>query len=126
MEPRILARSISLKSAIRLSPYFLVIILCLFSRSALPVGLSESDFSQTKQPPATAELVEGPRSSLDVGKSDGRFDLLGKGSDPTNQQFAFVAHSSNNSEQSGASTDGVWRSVKESEIATNSQRASGP
>jgi hypothetical protein len=119
-------RPLSLKSAIRLSPYFLVIILCLFSRSALQVGLSESDFSQTKQPPATAEHVEGLRSSLEAAKSDSRFDLLGKGSDPTNQQFAFVAHSSNISEQSSASRDGVWTSVKESEIATNGQRAAGP
>lgn len=124
--PQIPSRSVSLKSVLRLSPYFLVIVLCLFSRSALQVGLSESNFYRAEQLPATAGSGLGLPSPFDVAKPDNRFDLFGKGAAVTNQQFPFVDDSSNIHEQTTGSADGIWKNVRESEIATNGQRAGGP
>jgi hypothetical protein len=123
-KPQSFSRSVSLKSAARLSPYVLVILLCLFSSSALQVGLSESDSSQTKALPATAVDLEGPQSTFVGAESDHRFDLFGKG--PANQPFAFSGNSSHSYEQSTDSADGVWRNVKESEIGITGGRAAGP
>ena len=125
-KPQILSRSVSLKSAVRLSPYFLVLVLCLFSRSALQVGLSESNFYRAEQLPAKAGSGPGFPSPFDVAKPDNRFDLFGKGAAVTNQQFGFSDDSSNLHKQTTGSADSVWTNVKESEIATNGQRAAGP
>ncbi len=118
-KPQILSRSVSLKSALRLGPYFLVMVLCLFSRSALQVGLSESNFYRTEQLPAKAGSGPGLTSPFDIGKPDNRFDLFGKGAVVTNQQFPFADDGSNIHEQTTGSADGLWNNVKESEIATN-------
>jgi hypothetical protein len=98
----------------------------LFSRSALQVGLSESNFYRAEQLPAKAGSGPGFPSPFDVAKPDNRFDLFGKGAAVTNQQFGFSDDSSNLHKQTTGSADGVWTNVKESEIATNGQRAAGP
>jgi hypothetical protein len=117
-----------MKHALKILPYVLVVFSCLVSQPALNVGLSESDFSQNKQRPATAGNADEVRSTFDVTKSDKRFDLLG--SRPVagvpNQPFALPTGTPNVPQQSTDSADGLWRNVKESEIASDGQRAAGP
>lgn len=125
-KPPILSQLVTVKYALKIIPYVLVILLCLVSQPALKVGLSESGFSRTQQPPAAADNVEGLRSTFDVARSDNRFDLFGNGPSTPNEPFALPGGSSNIYQQSPDSADGVWKNVKESEIATNGQRAAGP
>lgn len=123
---QILARSGSLKSALRITPYLLVILLCLFSRSALQVGLSKSDRSPAKETSTTTDNPQGLRSPLAVAKTENSFELMGNGRVPTDHPFAFVGENLNVQAQTTDSLDGVWKDVKESEIATEVQRAASP
>lgn len=122
----ILCQLVKLKYVLKIIPYGLVILVCLVSQPALKVGLSGSDFSQTGQTPATADNVERFRSTFDVAKPDNRLDLFGSGSGAAIQQIALVGDSSNFYERSPDSADGVWKNVKESQIATLHPRAAGP
>lgn len=106
-----LSHLVIVKNSLKLIPYFLVVLLCLVSRPALNIGLSESAVSPAKSS-SPAGKVEKPRSTFDLAKPDSRFDFFGAGKTVPNQ--------------SADSADGVWSNVKESVVANRSEQNGGP
>lgn len=114
-----------MKSVLRLTLYFLVIVLCLVSHSLVQVGLSKSEPSGTKQFPAATSNAAEVRSSFTTARSDNPLDLLRPSRSASDQPY-FIGDEWASYQQSTGSADGLWRNVKETEIATNGLRAAGP